>query len=101
MPDYRQADLDEARATVSGLTSKQYERIARALAARERKGAASLYAKVNLFLERSAELGDEDDTALLIEFGAGDPAFRDFICLFSECAREWQAELLGGEVQRD
>lgn len=40
MPDYHQADLDQARELVADLTSKQYERIARALSARERKGAA-------------------------------------------------------------
>jgi hypothetical protein len=39
MPDYRQADLDEAHRLVSGLSSKEYEA---ALAARERKGAEKL-----------------------------------------------------------
>lgn len=42
MADYRQADLDEAHRLVSGLSSKEYERIATALAARERKGAEKL-----------------------------------------------------------
>ena len=40
--DYRQADLDEARQLSPELSTKRQERIAAALAARERKGAEKL-----------------------------------------------------------
>jgi hypothetical protein len=39
VPDYRQADLDEARKLVPDAGSKAQERVAKALAARERLGA--------------------------------------------------------------
>ncbi len=48
--DYRQADLDEARGIVADLTSKEYERIAQALAARERKAADRIAAERDLHL---------------------------------------------------
>ena len=40
--DYRQADLDEARELAPEASTKAQERIAKALADRERKGAAKL-----------------------------------------------------------
>jgi hypothetical protein len=48
--DYRQSDLDEARALAPELNTKRQERIAAALAARERKSADRVAGECDLRL---------------------------------------------------
>lgn len=95
MPDYRQADLDEARTLVPDAHPKAQERVARALAKRERKGADTLQSKVSYFIAHSAELSEKSESALLHRLAHGDLNFRVIVSWFSQCARAWRAEWLG------